>query len=76
MDKLKHISGIYTLLPDSPQPEDILYLFKQKKRKQMSIAEIEKIFGMEKSKKIADSLGALDFENKIQKIDETTYKLS
>lgn len=48
--KMKHLSGICFQLDNSPQPDDILFTFMKRKRKNMDAAEIAAAFSSENAK--------------------------
>lgn len=59
MTKLKHVSGVYKVLPDTPKPEDIKYWLISSKKKSFKMEDIIKSFGASKQKIIEDSLSKL-----------------
>ncbi len=74
--KIKHISGQYVVMPNAPEPDDILYYCFIKKRKQFKVEDLVKHFGESKMEIIKESLKQLDFDNSIQLIGEDTYKVT
>lgn len=75
-DKLKHISGTYKLLPDSPTPEDIVYYCKSNRKKTIKIDDLIKYFGEDKSEIIKKSLTKLQTQNLAIPTEEGVYKIS
>lgn len=69
--KVKHISGEYVNLPSAPEPDDILYWCKSKKKKIFTTDDMTKTFGEEKMEQITKSLEFLDFNNYLKTIDKT-----
>lgn len=73
--KVKHLTEEYQNLPSAPEPDDILYFCKSKKRKIFTKQDLIDFFGVEKTEIIDKSLKFLDFENKIQKIEDDKYQV-
>ena len=68
--KVKHLSGEYMNLPSAPEPDDILYWCKSKKKKIFTTSDMIKMFGEEKLEQIEKTMEFLDFNNYIKIIDK------
>ncbi len=75
-DKLKHVSGTYKLLPDSPSPEDILYYCKSNKKKTIKLDDLIKYFGEDKTETIKKTITKLQTQNLAVSTEEGVYKIS
>lgn len=61
--KVKHCSEQYMNMPSAPEPDDILYWCKSKKKKVFTTHDLIKVFGMDKLEQIDKTMEWLDFNN-------------
>ncbi len=68
--KIKHATGIYLNLPDSPNTEDIIYYLKSKKLKTFKTTDLITVFGESKREKVLECISELKLGLKITTTEE------
>lgn len=71
--KVKHCSEQYMNMPSSPEPDDILYWCKSKKKQIFTTHDLIKTFGLDKLEQINKTMEWLDFNNYISVIEQDEW---
>lgn len=71
--KVKHLSEQYMNLPSAPEPDDILYWCKSKKKKQFNTHDLIRVFGADKLEQIEKTMQWLDFNNYTKILDKEQW---